>query len=120
MAVVSDTENFTKLIEAVKSLTRNNVYLTMQLSNTMKINPEMAMNINIKVTQSQEPEDKRLTDKAIRKAVFAKNLDRDSYLWTHRFRVTKRHSIQTYLLSSAGHQRIASRKYIMGGGKAGK
>ena len=35
MAVVADTENFTKLIEAVKSLTRNNVNLTTQLSNTM-------------------------------------------------------------------------------------
>ena len=51
MAVVADTENFTKLIEAVKSLTRNNVYLTMQLSNTMKINFDMAVNINIKDTQ---------------------------------------------------------------------
>ena len=61
-----------------------------------------------------------MTDKTSRKAVFAKNLDRDGYWWTHGFRFTKRHSIQTYLLSSAGHQRMASRKYIMGGGKAGK
>ena len=52
MAVVADTENFTKMIEAVKSLTRNNVHLTTQLSNTMKINLEMAININIKATQS--------------------------------------------------------------------
>ena len=78
------------------------------------------MNINIKVTQSQEPEDKRLTDKASKKDMFEKNLDRDSYLWTHRFRVTKRHSIQTYFLSSAGHQRMVSRKYLMGVSKAGK
>ena len=53
MAVVADTEIFTNLTEAVKSLTRNNVYPTTQLSNTMKINLEMAMNINIKATQSQ-------------------------------------------------------------------
>ena len=79
MAVVADTEHFTQLIEAFKSLTRNNVYLTMKLSNTMKINLEMAMNINIKVTQSQEPEDKRMTEKASRNSMFEKNLDRDGY-----------------------------------------
>ena len=72
-------EIFTNLTEAVKALTRNNVYLTMQLSNTTKINFDMAVNINIKDTQSQEPEDKRLTDKGSRKAAFEKNLDRDGY-----------------------------------------
>ena len=79
MAVVADTEIFTNLTEAVKALTRNNVYLTMKLSNTMKINLEMDRNINIKATQSQEPEYKRLTYKASRNSVFEKNLDRDGY-----------------------------------------
>ena len=53
MAAVDDKEIFTKLTEAVKELTRKNLYLTTQLRYTMKINLEIAKNINLKATQSQ-------------------------------------------------------------------
>ena len=86
----------------------------------MKINLDMAKKLNLKATQGQESENKILVEKSIKKAAFERNLDSNIYCWTHGFKVTKGHSSQTCLLPATGHQRTASRKYIMGVRKAGK
>ena len=76
-----DKDIFMKLTEAVKALTCNNEPLTTQLSDEMKINIDMAKNLNLKT--AQDPKDKRLAEKAKRKAVFEKNLDTGGYCRTH-------------------------------------
>ena len=104
----ADKGIITKLTEAVEELTRNNASLMTQLSDVTKINIKMNKKLNIKATQN--PEDKRLADKAKRKSAFEKNLNSDSYFWTHGFRFTKRHSSQTYSAPAVGNQTQASRK----------
>ena len=79
-----------------------------QLSNTIKLNLEMSKKLNLKATQGQDSEVKIMAEKAKRKVVFEKNLDPYGYCWTHGFRVTKRHSSQTFSVPVAGHQRTAS------------
>ena len=76
----------------------------------MKINLDMAKNLNLKAVQAQELEDKRLKEIARKKSAFERNLELDIYLWMHGFRVTKTHISQTCLSPSAGHQRTASQK----------
>ena len=55
----------------------NNMSLTTQLSDGMNININMAKKLYLKTTYN--PEDKRLSDKANRKAVIEKNLDSNYY-----------------------------------------
>ena len=81
LVTVADKDIFMKLTEAVKALTCNNEPLTTQLSDAMKINIDMAKNLNLKT--AQDPKDKRLAEKAKRKAVFEKNLDTGGYFRTH-------------------------------------
>ena len=50
LAAEADKDIFTKLTEVVKALKRNNASLIMQLRKTMKINLEMAKNLNLKAT----------------------------------------------------------------------
>ena len=56
---------------------RNNAPLVIQLRETMETNLEMAKNLNLKATQN--PEDKKLVDKAKKNYAFEKNLDRYGY-----------------------------------------
>ena len=77
MEAVAEKDIVTKLTEAVKTLTRNNASLTTQLRDAMKTNLDMAKTVNFKAAQAQEPEDKRLTEKARRHSVFERNLVRD-------------------------------------------
>ena len=110
MSAEAEKDIITNLTEAVETLTRNNVSLMKQLRDAMKINPEMAKKLNLNAAQAQEPENKRLVEKERKNAAFERNLDIDGYLWTHKFRVTKRHSRQTLSSPLAGHQRTASQK----------
>ena len=50
----------------------------------------MSKKLNLKVTQN--PDDKKLLYKEKKKSVFERNFDRKCYCWTHRYRVTNRHS----------------------------
>ena len=74
LAAETDKDIVAKLTEAVEAMTCNNVSLTTQLRNAMKINLEMAKKLNLKAIQT--PEDKQMVDKAKRKAAFERNLDR--------------------------------------------
>ena len=56
---------------------RNNAPLVNQLRETMETNLEMAKNLNPKATQN--PEYKKLVDKAKKNYAFEKNLDRYGY-----------------------------------------
>ena len=117
MVATADKYIVARLMEAVESLTRNNVSLMTQFRDTMKNNVDMAKKLNINPTQ--DPELKKLADKAKRKAEFKKNLDPDVYCWTHRFWVTKRHSSHTCCVPAAGHQRVATRKISWGAERPG-
>ena len=110
MAAGPENDILTKPTEALEQLTINNASLTTQLSDTMKLNLEMAKTLNLKATQVQYPEDKRLKETARRKTAFERNLYPDGYCWTNGFRVTKRHSSQACSTAAAGHKRTASRK----------
>ena len=66
----TDKDIVAKLREAVEQLTKNTVALTAQPSDSMKINLEMAKKLNLKSTQAQAPEDKRLAEKVREKADF--------------------------------------------------
>ena len=99
-----------KLMEAAKTLMRNNASLTTQLSDTMKINPEMAKKINFNAIHN--PEYKQMLNKVKRKATFESNFDSKAYCWTHEYRVDKRHSSQIRNAPVADHQRQASRKIL--------
>ena len=101
MAATAGKDIVSRLMEAVEALTQNNVSLATQLSNTMKINLDMAEKIKLKPTQ--EPKENKLEDKGKRKEAFEKILDPDGYYWTHGFLVTKRHIIQTCSVPAAGH-----------------
>ena len=61
----------------------------------MKLDLDIAKKLNLKATQVQDCELKIMSEKAKRKSAFERNLNPDSYFWTHRFRVTKRHSRKT-------------------------
>ena len=118
LAAEDNKDVVTKLTEAHEALTRKNASLKMQLSDAMKINLEMAKKLNFKVTQN--PEDKKLVDKAKNKASFESSLHSKGYCWTHRYRFTKLHSSQTCSAPAADHQRQAIQKYIIVGSEAGK
>ena len=79
MAVVADKDIVTKMKEAVETLTRNDASLRTQLRNAMKMNLDMVKELNLKATQAQEPEDKRLKELARKSAAFERNLDPDGY-----------------------------------------
>ena len=104
-------------MEAVEAFTRENVSLMTKLRDAININAEMANKINIKPTQ--DPEEKKLADKAKRKVAFEKNLDLDGHCYTHGFRFKKRHSIQTCLAPAAGHQRAETIKISWGAERMG-
>ena len=110
MAAGPENDILTKPTEALEQLTINNAFLTTKLSNTTKLNLEMAKTLNLKATQVQYPEDKRLKEIARKNVAFERNLYPDIQCWTHRFRVTKQHSIQTFSSPAEDHQRTASRK----------
>ena len=102
----------------MEQLTKNNASLTAQISELMKINLDMAKNLDIKAAQVKDPEGKILVDKANRNAAFERNLDPEGYCWTHGFRVTKRHSSQTCSTPAGGHQNTATQKKT--GGQCGR
>ena len=77
MAAVADKEIFTKLTEAVDTLTRKKSPFTTQLRNAMNINLEKAKKLILKATQAQKSEDKRLKEISIKKAAFESNLEPD-------------------------------------------
>ena len=118
MAATADKDILKRITEAVKAVTWKNASLMMKLSHSMNLNIEMAKKLKIKPTQ--DPEERKLSDRVKRKAASEKKLYPVGYCWTHRFWVTKRHSIQTCSVTAAGHQRAATRKNIMGGSKARK
>ena len=60
MAARSDKEIFTKLTEAVEQLTKNNLEITSQLSDSMRIKLEVDKKLNIKAAKGQHPEGKIL------------------------------------------------------------
>ena len=95
MAAGADKDLFAKLTEAVEQLKKNNASLMAQLSESTKINLEMAKRLNIKAAQGQDPKGKILVDKENIKASFERNLDLTGYCWKRGFRVTKRYIIQT-------------------------
>ena len=111
MAAVPDKDIVTNLTEAVDTLTRKNAYLTTQLSDATEINLDMPKKLNLKSTQSQEPEDKILAEKARKNDDFESYVDIDVYFCTHGFKVTKRHSIQTCSSAAVGHQRMDTGSY---------
>ena len=51
MSVVADKDIVTELTKMVELLTQNNSSLTVQLSNTIKLNLNMAKKLNLKPTQ---------------------------------------------------------------------
>ena len=65
-----DKDIVTNLTEAVDQLKINSVSLIKQLINAMKLNLDMDRELNIKATQSQDPEYKIMAEKAKRKATF--------------------------------------------------
>ena len=77
LAAETDKDIVAKLTEAVEAMTCNNVSLTTQLRNAMKINLEMAKKLNLKATKN--PEYKKMADKANRNDDSYKNLDSGGY-----------------------------------------
>ena len=69
----------------------------------------MSKKLNLKVTQN--PDDKKLLYKTKKKSVFERNFDRKCYCWTHRYRVTNRHSSGIYSATVADHERKSRQKY---------
>ena len=104
MAEVANKNIVTKLTEAVETLTRNNTSLTKKLSDAMKINLEMAKNLNLKATQAQEPEDKRLKEIA-RKMPFLKG----TWTWTATAGCTGSELPRGTTAKHACHQRQATK-----------
>ena len=89
-------------------MTRNNAYLTTQLSNSVKLN--LDIDKKLKLNPTQHPEESKLLEKGNTKEAPKKNLDPEGYFWAHGFQVMKRHSNQTCSTQAAGHQRASTRK----------
>ena len=60
MAAGDEKDIVTKLTEAVEQLTKNNLEITSQLSDSMRIKLEVDKKLNIKAAKGQHPEGKIL------------------------------------------------------------
>ena len=79
MAAGNDKCIVAKLTEAVEQLTKKNAALTAELSDSMKINIDIAKKLNLKDAQRQDPEGKILEDKGNIKDDFERNLEPTGY-----------------------------------------